>query len=221
MISWINSNDGFIMCLLTFIYAVTTIAIFIINYRTLRSTLKQYNIEKDHYEEEKRLSIIPIIDCVLEKQYSNLVGNNRLYISSNREKKGNYTVTTNSVVLKLTNVGLGAALNLKYGLEINGRFQDGVYWLPQSQVIQNGNSVCHRIVISTTREEINDIVLCIYFEDILHNIYLKKIDFIYGDFDSGKMIISKQDVGNKLNQIELEEYKKIMLENLAEEGDIE
>ena len=65
IIDWTNSNNGFIMALLTFVYVIATILICIFNYKSAKATKEQTKESYNQFIENSRAHIVPKI-IVLE-----------------------------------------------------------------------------------------------------------------------------------------------------------
>lgn len=59
MIAWLNSNDGFAMAVLTFVYVIATIFICVFNGKSASVTRKQIEESQRQFEESNRAHIIP------------------------------------------------------------------------------------------------------------------------------------------------------------------
>ena len=61
MIDWLNSNEGFIMTILTFVYVVATIVICFFNGKSTKSINKQLKESREQFKESSRGHVIPKI----------------------------------------------------------------------------------------------------------------------------------------------------------------
>lgn len=61
IITWLNTNNGFVMALLTFVYVVATILICIFNYKSAKATNDQTKESYKQFIENNRAHIVPKI----------------------------------------------------------------------------------------------------------------------------------------------------------------
>lgn len=59
LISWMNSNNGFVMAILTFVYVIATIFICVFNGKSASATRKQTEEAQRQFEENNRAHVIP------------------------------------------------------------------------------------------------------------------------------------------------------------------
>lgn len=59
LIAWMNSNNGFVMAVLTFVYVIATIFICIFNGKSASATRRQTEEAQRQFEENNRAHVIP------------------------------------------------------------------------------------------------------------------------------------------------------------------
>ena len=59
MIAWMNSNNGFVMVVLTFVYVIATIFICVFNGKSASATRRQTEEAQRQFEENNRAHVIP------------------------------------------------------------------------------------------------------------------------------------------------------------------
>ena len=59
MIAWMNSNNGFVMAVLTFVYVIATIFICVFNGKSASATRRQTEEAQRQFEENNRAHVIP------------------------------------------------------------------------------------------------------------------------------------------------------------------
>jgi len=179
IIEWFNNNNGFVMIILTFVYAVTTIIM-------CKSAASANKISKDHFDDNLRYTHMPIL--TVEKMDYN--------------KSFNYTIhhwngvidSTDSTKcllnLKINNIGNGIATRLAYNIEFGDKIDNSfeidlensisagnciyktfgfIIKNNKGALAQNADSYC------TDKTYMNKVGVNIYFQDIIGNCYLKKL----------------------------------------------
>lgn len=63
MWEWIQNNDSALMVVITFIYVLATVFIFVANYKSAKATREQLEESKRQFKESQRLSVLPFISA--------------------------------------------------------------------------------------------------------------------------------------------------------------
>ena len=64
IIEWLNTNNGFVMGLLTLVYVIATILICIFNYKSAKATRQQTEESKKQFKDSNRPNIIPCFTMI-------------------------------------------------------------------------------------------------------------------------------------------------------------
>ena len=187
---WVSFFSGYIGAIIGAVVSLVGI------YATIRFTKEQLETNKIQYEEQKRLSYIPMLDC----EISNLIdGTDCDAISMDVE----YTLGSKNelkaitVMLDICNIGVGAALGLKYGIKLSNQEIDGVFWDSQTRLIKSQELLKQKITIFTPFNKEFKPTLVIYYDDVLGNKYEKCIDLVidYRSDDQIVLFIETQEKG--------------------------
>ena len=168
---WVSFFSGYIGAIVGAVVSLVGI------YATIRFTKEQLEINKVQYEEQKRLNYIPVLDCeisdlICDIDYDALRMDVEYTLGSKNELKA---IT---VMLDIWNIGVGAALGLKYGIKLSNQIQDGVFWDSRTRTIKSQELLKQKITIFTPYNKEFNPTLVIYYEDVLGNKYEKCINFV-------------------------------------------
>ena len=188
---WISFLGGYIGGIVGALVALIGI------FETIRFTKEQLEMSKSQYEEQKRLNYIPVLDC---KIYELKKEADREALEMSAE----YTINTKNnlypvtVFMDICNIGIGAALELKYGIELEKVLQDGIFWEPQCSTIRSQEILKQKLVFYIPKNERFDLALIIFYKDVIGNCYKKHIEFsTFYQVESNQLhcYILKQDNG--------------------------
>lgn len=189
---WISFFGGYIGAIIG--ASVSLIGI----YATIRFTKEQLQMNKIQYEEQKRLNYMPILDCDIDS-ISDGVDEDALSMDVEYAlnfKKDLHAIT---VEMDIWNIGIGAALNLKYGIKLSSINQDGVFWNPRMCLIRSQDLIKQKITFYIYCDQGTELTLVIFYEDVLGNRYNKCVDFVVNyqkDLNELVFFIKSQDKGN-------------------------
>lgn len=182
---YIGTIIGFIVSLIGIIF-------------TIRFTKEQIKTTKDQYEEQKRLNNMPILDCriieVTDEMDDDAISLVDTYTLS--DESSYFIVTVN---FEIYNLGLGPALDIKYGIETDNKIPDGVFWRPENRLIRSDTVIAEKIAIKIPETEVFKPKLVLYYEDILGNSYAKSVELVIHfdeEINNLTFVILAQDKGS-------------------------
>lgn len=110
---YLNINEGALMVIITFVYVLATIGIFIYNGRSAKATREQVLESQRQFEESKRLEYRPYLDiATVEDSFEyNLFDSDIQLLLGNRYAE-EFTLLPEWIMMK--NIGAGTATNLTY-----------------------------------------------------------------------------------------------------------
>ena len=173
---WLNNNDGAMTVIITFFYAITTVAIMIANIKSATASKKQLDESKEQFEETKRLNLLPCFDIHFEKMSSS---NYFMPLPVTDNDSGVITRNIKHVMLK--NVGSGIAKNISciyYSVAIENKECFKVPLLPIGD-LYNIDIIFIAKTGALERKENTKAFFNIQFEDILDNKYSQVIELEY------------------------------------------
>ncbi len=166
---------------------------------TISYTEKQFSISKKQFDEQNRLNNRPILDL----QIVDICEKNDDTISMNCEYTFNNAVSFQEAVVKFQvfNVGLGAALDIKYGIKINEKMQDGVFWNYDNHILKKDEDLYQRIALLFPENEEFSLDLLLFYDDVLNNHYVKTVRLINKQTENGTQMLCVlfQDKGKVCN----------------------
>lgn len=152
---------------------------------TIRFTRLQLNAEKEQYAEQKRLNNLPALDC----QISDVGGEETDdCIDLNLDSLSSEMI----VALEITNIGIGVASNLRYGVLSNSYGDDGAFWLWKNRVVLSQNQITQKLKFGIPEDKEHKIKLFLYYEDVLENTYKKQVTI---HIENGLVLILDQHKG--------------------------
>lgn len=171
--AWVSFLGGYSGSIVAALVSVLGIVV------TIRLTKAQLEMTKFQFEEQKRLNNIPILDCEILSVFE-AEDSPKEAISMDVEYSLDKTKKFKSLMaeFEIFNVGLGAVLDLKYGMSVDGVFQDGVFWIPGRDLLRNQTSINQKIRFYIPEREEFSFSLLIYYEDIIGNKYCKTIELV-------------------------------------------
>ena len=188
---WVGFFGGYIGALVGALVSLIGIIV------TIRFTKAQIDASHAQYEDEKRMNYLPILDCqisqIIDGSVSDAIRMRVEYTQDSTKKL--YPMT---LIFNICNVGVGAATDLKYGVELNGIKQDGVFWLPNRCVIRSQEIFEQGLVVYVPLNEEFSPTMLLFYEDVLGNKYCKRIDIVIKYDQEPSMLhffVLKQDKG--------------------------
>ena len=185
------SVTDWLMVIITGIYMLATIAIFVANLISAKSAKKQLNETKEQieisktqfeeqlaetkrqYEETKRLSIMPYLQCEFAK--SNVPYKERKVLVKNDCLEGSSHVE----IYEIKNIGLGTAKNIKYQLVNLSGNQEIKPFIFQSALSGESHAYCFTFPIPFDQKSDFSIYFDLIFCDLLDNQYSQRIEFMF------------------------------------------
>lgn len=176
---------------------------------TINFTKRQIQMQNHQYEEKKRLDNIPVLDFEVEQfiedEDSESISMDVEYALDNKQEFKALTIEFN-----VYNMGIGAALDLKYAMQIEGEQQDGEFWLTQNRILKSQDSFVQKLTFFVPKKDYNfKPTLLVYYEDILGNMYCKSVDILIKlkDETSGSFVlIQNQNKGELCLKEERDKY---------------
>lgn len=173
---WLNNNDGAMTVIITFFYAITTVAIMIANIKSATASKKQLDESKEQFEETKRLNLLPCFDIHFKKMPSS---GYLMTLDVTDNDSGDFTSNTKQFQLK--NVGSGIAKNIScmyYSDAIEKRECFNLPLLPIGDLYNINIMFCAKTG-GLERKENTKAYFNIQFEDILDNKYNQTLELEY------------------------------------------
>ena len=87
------------------------------------------------------------------------------------------------------NIGLGAALDIKYGIELDGVLQDGIFWGWKNRSLKSDCSMRQKLALLFPVQEVFSLDIMIFYDDILGNHYIKRVKLLNQQTDQGQQMI--------------------------------
>lgn len=130
MIEWCNTNQGFAMVLLTFVYVIATILICIFNYKSTKATNLQTEENKRQFEETNRAYVNVTFQILKNGLYTLCIENNGNKIAKNvnvdinesfiKNLKDNLAIQSiNNLKKSYYTVGIGQKFYIFIGTVVN------------------------------------------------------------------------------------------------------
>lgn len=143
---------------------------------TIRYTQKEIELSYKQYEEQKRLHNLPILDCEL---HGYCVGKE----DGALEIRSEYTFQNNEWIpytmnFKIYNIGIGAATNLAYAMDVDEKRQDGTFWEQNNRTIKCNDYIIQSVVIFLPQGKTLNFSMILLYKDVLGNQYEKKIKIV-------------------------------------------
>lgn len=188
---WVSFLGGYIGAIIGGIVSLIGIGV------TIRFTKQQIALSQGQFSEQNRLNNQPILDCeisnVLDVEDDETIVLNCEYTLNSKN-----TFQKAVVEFELYNIGLGAALDIKYGIELDGVLQDGVFWCWRNRSLKSGCSLEQKLTILFPMQETFSPVIMIFYDDILGNHYVKRVKLLNQQTEQGQQMlcILAQEKGN-------------------------
>lgn len=174
---------------------------------TIQFTKRQIELSQQQYEEQKRLNNIPILDCriinIHAGEADDALRMDVEYTLNSKTELNAYTIT-----MDICNIGIGVASDLKYGMKVNGKEEDGEFWFPMSRVLRNGENLIQSFELYIPNTDEFNPTLLIRYEDVLENKYEKSVDFLINRDACTELMfhIISQDKGKVISKKEKKLY---------------
>ena len=185
IVLFLNSNEGALMIVITFVYVVATIMICIFNGSSARATREQVSESQRQFEETKRLTVMPYIEfTTMENRHSCFVNAD---LASHDSQSGEY-----NVFIQIKNIGIGTAQKITYTYKYKcGTMEDNSRGL--FPVIALGPKESNEIHIDfgnipAKSQENIEVDVEMKYSDLLENEYVQKIgfSFVHQDIQQNK-----------------------------------
>ena len=179
---WVSFLGGYIGAVIGGLVSLIGIVV------TIRFTKQQIVLSQGQFSEQNRLNNQPILDfeiCnVLDTEDDETIFMNCEYTLGN---DGNFEKAV--VEFEVCNIGLGAALDIKYGMELDGVLQDGVFWCWKDRSLKSGCSLKQKLMIFFPKQEVFTPNIMIFYDDILGNHYVKRVKLLNQQAESGQQML--------------------------------
>lgn len=166
---------------------------------TIKFTKQQMELNQDQFSEQNRLNIRPLLDFEITDVSSE--ADSETIIMSCGYTFDKQVVCQKAVIeFEISNIGLGAAINMKYGIEVGSTFQDGVFWGSKQCSLKSGCTMKQKLMIFFPNNML-DFNIVIFYDDIIGNHYLKHLELLNQQPNEEKRMICivKQDNGKICN----------------------
>ena len=195
---WVGFLGGYIGAIIGGIVSLIGIGV------TIKFTKQQIALSQGQFSEQNRLNNQPMLDF----EISNILNiEDDETIVMNCEYALNNTDAFQKAVIEFEvyNIGLGAALDIKYGIELDGELQDGVFWFWKNRSLKSSCSLKQKIMIFCPAQKRFSPNIMVFYDDILGNHYVKRVKLINQQTEQGQQImcILTQEKGEICN-IEIE-----------------
>ena len=191
---WVSFLGGYIGAIIGGIVSLIGIGV------TIRFTKQQIALSQGQFSEQNRLNNQPLLDFeisnILDAEDDEAIILNCEYTLNNKE---NFQKSV--IEFEIYNIGLGAALDIKYGIEIDGVLQDGVFWCWKNRSLKSGCNMKQKLMIFFPIQEPFSPDVMIFYDDILGNHYVKRVKLLNQQTEQGQqmMCILTQEKGEICN----------------------
>ena len=155
---------------------------------TVRFTKQQIALSQGQFTEQNRLNNQPILEfeitSVLDNKDDETI---TLHCEYSLENEDDYQEAV--IELGIHNIGLGAALDIKYGIELDDVLQDGVFWCWKSRLIKSECNLKQKIAMFFPKQEAFSVNIMIFYDDILGNHYVKRVKLLNQQVESGQQMV--------------------------------
>ena len=179
---WVGFLGGYIGAIIGGIVSLIGIGV------TIRFTKQQIAVSQGQVTEQNRLNNQPILE---------------FEITSVSDNKDDETITLNCeyslgheddyqeavIEFEIYNIGLGAALDIKYGIELDDVLQDGVFWCWKNRLIKSECNIKQKIAMFFPKQEAFSVNVMIFYDDILGNHYVKRVKLLNQQVEQGQHMI--------------------------------
>lgn len=173
---FLNKNNGALMVIITFVYVIATILIFIANLISANSSKKQIAETKQQFNETIRIDNMPLINLIV----ADVIGSGycmELDITKNAEGE----LISRSIQFVFENIGKGIAKNIKCKYISSIVEMEKIIDIP---VLLTKENESVRVVLCAKPNAVkgSDSLTALFeidFEDIFENKYLQKIKIEY------------------------------------------
>lgn len=186
--NYINSDTNTNM-LFDFVnnYLATILATIMSGALLVLVTFEQIKSQKESNKEDKRLQNIPILEFSVLTEFDGTI--------IECVEDTNLDASTNKFYINIENIGLNHARSLKLEINVNDAKVNNLVLLEENQItlLKKDSSVCFKYLL-ILNDKCN-IVVDVYYEDLLKNKYKQKISFnatptkVHKSGDSGGFVI--------------------------------
>ncbi len=179
---WISFLGGYIGAIVSGIVSLIGIGV------TIRFTKQQIAISQGQFSEQNRLNNQPILDF----EISNIgdVEDDRTIVMNCEYTLNNEDAFRKSVIeFEVYNIGLGAALDVRYGMELDGVLQDGIFWCWKNRSLKSGCSLKQKLTIFFPMQGTFSPDVMIFYDDILGNHYVKRVKLLNQQIEHGEQMM--------------------------------
>ena len=187
---WVDFLGGYIGAIIGGIVSLIGIGV------TIKFTKQQIALSQGQFSEQNRLNNQPILDFeisnILDVEDDETIVMNCEYTLNNND-----TFQKAVIEFQVYNIGLGAALDIKYGIELDGALQDGVFWFWKNRSLKSGCSLKQKLMIYCPVQKTFSPDIMVFYDDILGNHYVKRVKVINQQTEQGQqmMCILTQEKG--------------------------
>ena len=179
-----SSLSDWIMVIITGIYMIATIAIFVANLITANSSKRQLKESQEQFEESSRLACIPFLQIEktrFERTNFEIVLPPSIECNSEISRS---PIESPKVIIK--NVGNGSATNINYDfLYDDSNKETGIFPI---NAIMKGDQYCFLCVVP---KEISKATWTLYYNDYIGNEYNQRINL---EFMNNELISCENDM---------------------------
>lgn len=193
---FLNVNDGALMVIITFVYAIATFYICKANIKSASATKAQLEESQREHEENMRLSFIPFLQFEAYDAFSERDYDLELEFPLFRHNLCNKTF---SEIMRLTNIGNGAATNIVYSWS-NKEYGVSIADTFRVNAIKKDGEYRINLVFGCFGEKINPkkpYVLTLQYDDMRGYTYEQKMIFSF--YSSGECSFEKTQTMDNLS----------------------
>ena len=195
---WVDFLGGYIGAIIGGIVSLIGIGV------TIKFTKQQIALSQGQFSEQNRLNNQPILDFEISN-ILDIEDNETIAMNCEYTLNDNDTFKKAVIEFEVYNIGLGAALDIKYGIELDGELQDGVFWSWKNRSLKSGCSLKQKLQMFCPTQKTFEPSIMVFYDDILGNHYVKRVKLINQQTEQGQqvMCILTQEKGEICN-IEIE-----------------
>ena len=180
------SVTDWLMVVITAIYVVATIAIFVTNKKSEKAAYAQLEENRRQYEDKKRLEIMPYVQFERTDGDTNLALKHIL--DSGENLQGRYIL-----VLRIKNIGNGTAKDISYSYQWNNLKKSHDIGPFIIQALSSGESQVFKIDFahSNSIKENQSVCFIMRYCDLLDNAYSQKLSIKFECTNNSSLRLSK------------------------------
>lgn len=187
---WVGFFGGYIGAIIGCLVSLIGILI------TIKFTKQQIELSQSQFSEQNRLNNRPILDFEISKIYDK-EDDETIILNCEYALNNDNNLQPAIIEFEVYNIGLGAALDIKYGIEVDDKLQDGVFWCWKNRSLKSGASLKQKLAILFPMHDQFELNLLVFYNDILANHYLKRVKLLNQQTEQGNqaLCILEQEIG--------------------------